>query len=600
MDLSHFVRELRRRRVFRVLAAYAVGAFAVLQVTEPVLHALYLADWVLTAVVAALALGFPVAMALAWVYDLVPGGIERTRPGEGSSPAPGPVVPLLLVGLAAGAPGLAWVLLRRSGAAQVPVWALVGGTLGLVATVAVVAWLVGRRGPEAPPVAAAPGEREAAAGEVPAVAVLPFTDLSPGKDQEYFCDGIAEELLGALCGLSGLRVVARSSSFQFKGRTVDSREIGRTLGANHLLEGSVRKAGSQVRVAARLVDAREGLELWSERFDRELTDVFAVQGEIAQAVARAMRLRLSSREEARLRKRGAGGRARSPLAYEAYLRGRHYLMLHGERGNRLALQAFREAIGLDPAFAEALAGLADSAFMTLHWNLETERPGELRAEALAASEEALRLEPELAEARLARANVLTLLGRHREAEGDFLRAIELNPGWADSCYFYARALVESGRFDDAAGAFEEAARRNPDDYASLCLLVGVHERRKDPGAVRATAVRALAAVERRLHLDPNDDRALYLGATIDVPYGDRARGFQRVERVVELMGDEFAALYNSACFYARAGELSRALDLLDRAVGPGRGSRPWMERDPDLDPLRGDPRFAALMERVRG
>jgi adenylate cyclase len=521
MDLALLLAELRRRRVFRVLVGYGVAAFAVLQVAEPIMHALHLGDWVLTAAVAALALGLPVAVALAWAFDLTPGGLERTAP--------------------------------------------------------------------LPAVAAAP---------LPAVAVLPFADLSPAGDQGFFCDGIAEELLDALCCVSGLRVISRSSSFQFKGRAVDAREVGRALGATTLLEGSVRRDGDRVRVAARLVDAQEGHDLWAERFDRQLADTFAVQEEIATAVVRALRVELSAREDARLKRVGASRRTRSPQAFDAYLRGRHSLMAHGDRRMRAALEAFREAVALDPGFAQAHAGRADAAFFTLSWNLEPERAAALRAEALAASEEALRLEPELAEARLARANVLTLLGRTEEAERDFRHAMELNPGWGDACYFYARALVEGRRYDEAAAAFEEAARRNPDDYSALALLEGVQQRRGDPVAARAAAARALAAVERRLHLDPDDDRALYLGAGLDLVYGDRARGFRRIERAIRIMGDDYATLYNAACFFAKAGEPDRALQLLEQTVARGRGSRRWIEQDPDLDALRGDPRFDALVRRI--
>jgi adenylate cyclase len=530
MDLPLLLSELRRRRVGRVVIGYGLVTFALLQVIEPLLHALHLGDWLLSVAVLALGLGFPVAVALAWAFDLKPGGIERTAP------------------------------------------------------------LPARAAPVAPP-AAEPAP-------TPTLAVLPFADLSAERDQDYFCEGIAEELLGALCCFSGLRVVARSSSFQFKGRSVDAREVGRLLGATALLEGSVRKAGSRIRVTARLVDARQGLELWSEQFDRQLEDTFAVQEEIAQALVRALRLTLSSAERDRLRKVGASRATRDPRAYELYLRGRHRLMAHGENVFA-ACDVFRQAIALDPAFAQAHAGLADAAVFLLTWNLDPPHVAELRAEALAASDQALRLEPELAEARLAHANVLTILGRLPEAEQDFRRAIEANPGWGDACYFYARALSVAGRYGEAAGAFEEAIRRNPDDFASLALLANAHLRLNDPAGAREASRRGLLAVERRLALDPDDVRALYLGASFDIECGDRSRAFQRMERAVALASD-FATLYNGACFYARAGQVARALDLLERAVVDGRGSRAWIEQDPDLDPLRADPRFQAILARVKG
>jgi adenylate cyclase len=210
MDLGLFVSELRRRRVFRVVVGYGVATFAVLQVVEPVIHALHLDDWVLTAVVLALGLGFPVAVALAWAFDIQPGGVERTPP---LTMAPGgtrtPVAPVLLLGLGAAAPGVAWALLRRGGSVELPHWVLAAGLVALAAVVGLAVLVLRRRGP---PPAAAPAADPAPAG-IPSVAVLPFADLSQERDQDYFCDGIAEELLVSLCAVSGLRVVSRSSSF---------------------------------------------------------------------------------------------------------------------------------------------------------------------------------------------------------------------------------------------------------------------------------------------------------------------------------------------------------------------------------------------------
>jgi len=534
MDLSLLYGELRRRRVFRVIVAYGIAAFAVIQVADPAVHGLHLQEWVLTAVIVALGLGFPVAVALAWAFDIGPGGIERTPPLAPPGPA--------------------------------------GGSAA--------------RAAPAPPAA-------------PAVAVLPFTDLSPEQDQAYFCDGIAEELLDALCCISGMRVVSRSSSFQFKGKDVDSREVGRALGATTLLEGSVRKAGSRVRVAARLVDATEGLELWSQRFDRELTDVFAVQEEIARALVKAMEIRPSSTEEERIGKVGASRSTRNAEAYEQYLRGRHHLMSHGDTQIRLAREAFLRALALDPSFAHAHAGLADADFMILQWNFDLEHADEVREEALAASGEAIRLRPDLAEAHLARANILTVMGQDEEGDREYRKASELNPGWGDACYFHARALSTAGRLDEAVAAFEEAARRNPDDFSSLSLLMNVHERRGDRASARDAALRAEVAIARRLRIDPSDERALYMGAIGDTLFGDRARGIERAERVLATGRGDFATLYNIACFYVRLGDRDRALELLDRAVGSGRGSRQWMEKDADLEALRSDPRFQSILARVR-
>ncbi len=433
--------------------------------------------------------------------------------------------------------------------------------------------------------------REAAAS----IAVLPFADLSPAKDQDYFCDGIAEELLGALSALDGLRVAARGSSFQFKGRAMDSREIGRALGVATLLEGSVRKAGNRVRISAQLVSVGDGYQLWSEAFDRGLDDIFAIQEEIAQAVLRALKVGLSAPKEARLTRIGT----RDAQAYEMYLRGRKFLMTHGETTLRLARQMFRGAIELDPGFAQAHAGLADADFFMLQWNIDHERAAERRAEALAESEEALRLQPDLAEAHVSRGNVLSLLGRSDEAERDFHRALELNSALADACYFHARHLLAAGRRREATEMFEEAARKNPEDYNAVCLLMGVYAGLGESERARSTARRCVDATERRLRQDPDDVRALYLGAGAYVLLGERELGLERVTRALELYPDDFTTLYNVACAYARAGEPERALDALERAVAPGRGFRKWIENDSDFDSLRADPRFQEIVRRVK-
>ncbi|HVP68348.1 MAG TPA: tetratricopeptide repeat protein [Anaeromyxobacteraceae bacterium] len=589
MDTTRWLEELRRRRVFRVLIGYGIASFAILQVVEPVMHGLHLPEWVLSIVVVALGIGFPLAVTLAWAFDLTSSGIERTRAAGGGVPQ-GPRLALLLLGLGgiAAAPGLLYYFVWRDGSAPVRL-SLVAAGAALVAGGAALFFRPGRRSAPPPP---GPAPREP---QGPSVAVLPFADMSPAKDQDFFCDGIAEEILNALCGVSGLRVAARSSSFQFKGRSVDSREASRFLGVSTLLEGSVRKAGDTVRVAAQLVSGADGYQIWSASFDRGLEDIFAIQEEIAQAVVRALKLQLSPGEETRLRRPGT----KNLQAYEMYLKGRQFLMSHAESGFRFARQMFRGAIELDPGYAQAHAGLADTCFMSLQWHIEEARAEEFRAEGLRASEEALRIDPDLAEGLVARANMLSLVGRGEDAERDFLRATELNPALPDARYFYARFLWPAGRLEEAVRQFEEAVRLNPDDYASFALLVTLHHGAGEEDKARDAARRTNAAVERRLRLTPDDVRALYMGAGADLRYGDRARGFERLARALDLMPNDFSTLYNVACGYAQAGESEKALDLLDRAVATGRGFRRWIENDADLAPLRGSPRFRAIVERVK-
>jgi adenylate cyclase len=591
-----FLAELRRRRVFRVLLAYGIASFAILQVVEPVMHGLHLPEWVLSLSVVLLGLGFPVAIGLAWAFDLTASGVERTpalapdgHPGlDGSS-----AWPLLAgTGLLAAAPGLAWYFVWRSASSEARMGlALAGG-----ATVLALGFLALRfRRTSPPPTPAAPTAPGPAATASPdSIAVLPFVDLSPGQDQGHFCDGIADELLTALSTVPGLRVAARGSSFQFKGRDVDGREVGRTLGVATTLEGSVRKAGNRVRVSARLCGATDGFQLWSETHDRSLDDIFAIQEEIAQAVVRALRPHLGGEGGARLTRAGT----QSTPAYEMYLRGRQFLMSLSTNGARFARQMFKGAIELDPRFAQAHAGLADAAQLLLQWHLDDTQVESFRSESLAASAEALRLDPGLAEAHVSRGNVLSFEGRAEEADAEFREALALNPALPVAHYFYARHLFSTGRTGDAAREFEETIRLDPDDYGTSVLLVSIHKGNGDLETAAAAARRGIAAVERRLQLNPDDVRALYMGGGAEIMFGDRTRGMNYLKRALELAPDDFSALYNVACAYANAGEPEHAIDALDRAVGTGRGNRGWFDHDADLDPLRSLPRFAEILARL--
>jgi len=538
---------MKRRRVFRALIGYGIVSFAVLQIIEPVMHGLQLPGWVLSATVVALGIGFPFTLVLAWALDLKGGRIERTGP----APSGRLLLTLVVVGLALGTPGVGWYF-----------------------------WKSHR---------AAPAREESAS-----IAVLPFKDLSPAKDQDWMCDGIAEEIIDALCTVPGLRVAARTSSFQFKDKPADAPVMARALGVSTLLEGSVRKIGDRLRVSARLV-SHDGYELWSDKFDRGVQDAFAIQEEIARAVVAALQLRVSSDEAVRLRRSGTT----NSQAFEMYLRGRQYVRTLGPENQELARQMFKRAIALDPAFALPRAGLADADITLVQWLLvPKEAQPALRAEALAASDEALRLDPDLAEAHVARANVLAGLGRNDEADESFRRATALAPGLRDAWFYYGRFLFSVQRYADAARAFEESARRNPDDYDSLTLAAMPYERLDQPANARSARKRAVEAADRVLRNSPDDVRALYLSGSVMVAQGERKTGIDRLQQAIALRPYDFTVLYNAACGFAAAGDMEKALDLLDRAVATGRGFRAWLENDPDLDSMRGLPRFKEILARL--
>ena len=285
------------------------------------------------------------------------------------------------------------------------------------------------------------------------VAVLPFADLSPERDQDYFTDGIAEEIINALSKIQALRVASRSSSFAFKGKNQDIRDVGEKLGVSTVLEGSVRKAGNRLRITAQLVNVADGYHLWSDRFDRQLEDVFEVQDEIAESIVKALRLVLSENEKRALEQ----ARPENVQAYDYYLKGRQFVHQYREKSLQFARRMFQRAIEVDPNFARAYAGLADCSSMLYNWWDAVEAN---LNQAESASKKALELAPELAEAHASRGFALTLSKRYQEAEQEFETAIHLDPTLFEAYYFYARTSFEQGKLEAGRPALREV-RRGP-------------------------------------------------------------------------------------------------------------------------------------------
>jgi TolB-like protein/Flp pilus assembly protein TadD len=536
--------ELRRRKVIRVATIYLVSAWLLIQVADATFEPLGLPSWTVTLVVALAILGFPLACALAWAFDLTPEGPRR---------------------------------------AEVP---SVTTSTGMQEA--------------AIPATKLPASRAAEPG-TESVAILPFVDLSPARDQEYFCDGIAEEIINTLCGIRSLRVASRTSSFQFKGRALDVREIGRGLGVGAVLEGSVRKSGDRVRITAQLVNAADGYHLWSESFDRELSDVFAIQSEIAQQLLRALKLALGQ-PEVRMIERGGTTHAQ---AYDLYLQGRAQLR-YGTT-NLPAVELFRRAIGLDPQFAQAHAGLAHALAVRAMWRSDN-NPAQV-VEAMAASQRALELEPLLPEAHVARACLYSLRVVRsdiphqpqdaKEATRSFEEAIRLNPTSSYTHYVYARHLFATGHTERAVEHFEIADRLEPGDYQALSMLQTALRRLGEETRARRAGERALQAVERQLLVDPHDARALQLGASTAAAIGSAGLARSLAERALRAHPDDIGTAYNMACTYAVLGDIDRAIELLERAVRNGWASPSWLAQDPDFDSLRADPRFRQIEARLQ-
>ena len=429
------------------------------------------------------------------------------------------------------------------------------------------------------------------AGDLDSVAVLPFTDLSRERDQEYFCDGVAEEIRGALARVSNLRMASRASSFRLRGSGLDAREIGRQLGVRTFLEGSVRKAGGRLRITADLVDAVTGFELWSGSFDRELADVFAIQEEIARRITEALQVTLSRAEEERLGRPST----RDLGAFELYLRGRRYYFQYRRRGVEFALILFRRALERDPGYARAWAGVADCyCFFFLY----VSRVAENIAKAEEASRKALELDPQLAEAQASWGVALSIAGRNEEAEEAFRTATRLDPELFEARYFHARFSFAQGRPEEAVRLYTEAEALRPEDYQSPLLMAQIHSDLGHPDLARACYQRGLQKAEAVLNLTPDDTRARYMAANALVALGETERGLEWAREAIRQEPDEPMLLYNVGCIFSLAARKEEALDALERSVERGLTQRGWFQHDSNLDALRQEPRFRQLLERL--
>ncbi len=423
---------------------------------------------------------------------------------------------------------------------------------------------------------------------LPSIAVLPFVDLSPNQDHDWFCEGLAEEIIVALSQLEGLRVASRASSFRFRGMRLGGSELGRRLGVRHLLEGSVRTSGDRLRISAELADVESDRCLWSQRYDRQLDDVLQMQEEIAGQVTAALRVELSE-PAARARRRAPTANVQ---AYEYYLRGRLSFDRYNRRGVQQARQMFARAVEVDPDYALAHAGLADcGAYLYMH----VFGQDGMRDAALAAARRAVALDPELAQARVSLGLALSLTLDHVASEREFERAIELDPRLFEAHYFYARDAFMQHRWEKALAHYQRARELRPEDYQAPLLMAQIDDDLGHPERADEARRAGVRAAEARLALQPDDVRALYMGANGLVALGDRERGLEWAQRAFALDPDDAMLLYNLACISAMAGRRAEALDFLERAVRAGMNFVHWLRQDSNLDPVRDDPRFAAVV-----
>ncbi|MEE8487942.1 MAG: tetratricopeptide repeat protein [Gemmatimonadota bacterium] len=464
--------ELKRRKVFKVVGVYGIASFGVLQAADIMLPRLGLPDWTVTFMVALVVLAFPVVLIMAWAFEVTSEGVKRT-----DAPAPGEIEEIMAAPASQRWPA---------------------GLLALVGVAALVAstwWIARRTAPEtggSAESAATPADVRLAASDDtadtrPSLAVLPFVNMSADEDQDYFSDGITEEILNTLARVREIKVVARTSAFAFRGRNLDMRAIGNSLGVEYLIEGSVRKAGNQLRITAQLIDAADGTHLWSDQYTRPMDDVFAIQTEIAQAIAQALKVPLGLDDASDLVTPTA-----DLEAYDLYLAARGRMR---ERGESLpeAIRLFEAAIARDSTWAPAWAGLAE-AREVIGWYPEVWEEGlpatmEERAArfeafqepAAAAARRALALDPDNPSAHVALGSVHRNRMQWGRSEAEYLRASELDPENAEAHFQYAQFLMDVGRLNEAIREIELSIELDPGVpvtgkmLAAARLMVGQYE-----------------------------------------------------------------------------------------------------------------------------
>lgn len=518
--MSSLFEELRNRKVIRIGVIYLIAAWIVMQIADVMFPALALPSWTVTLVAALLIIGFPLALILAWAYEVTPDGIrkEPVAPADSSSSTP----------------GLSTVLDSVS---------------------------------------------------AKSIAVLPFVDMSPEKDNEYFSDGLTEELLNVLAAASDLRVSSRTSCFTFKGKDVDIPTVASKLKVAHVLEGSVRKSGNQIRITAQLIEASSDKHLWSDTYDRQLDNIFEIQDDIAQKIAQALRVRLDLKQP-------RVTTTDNVKAYDLYLRGRSFHRKFSLNNLRFAIEMFKKATDVDPDFAQAWCGLADChSLLALYLGTGDKDLGA----AGDASQKALLLAPDLAEAHVSRGLFRVASEQIEEAVQEFARAIELDPNMPEAQYQMGRVCVHRNELAKALEWFEKAIELSPDDFEIPLIAAPIYRSFGQTERANKADIRGLENASRYLEVNPDVSRAYYLGAGALLGQGKKQQAEEWAKRALEIDPSDGSTQYNVACFYAQVGEVEKAIACLEKG---GIHSVAWMQSDPDLDPLRQEPRFKAILQKL--
>ena len=515
--MKDFFTQLRQRGVIKVGIAYLVIAWGLVQLADVTFPLLQLPEWTITLVLALLIIGFPIAMVLAWAYEMTPEGPQREI---------------------------------------------------AVSTV-----------PEQPALPAEPSIIDNNS-----LAVLPFSNLSVEEEQEHFCDGLTEELIRVFSALPGIRVASRTSSFAFKNGSADVSEIADRLQVAYILEGSVRKSGADIRIMAQLTESASDSTLWAETYDRQLDDIFLIQDDIASRILSELKLQLAVEQV-------SDPTTSDSQAYDLFLRGAGYARRKGSKDQKLAIQLFQKAVEIDPGFVRGWIRLAESA--AIHAIFYQSRT-DYSATAKEAGNKAIELAPELAESYLSRGLAFLAAKQYASAETELKKAVELDPELAYAHHWLARSSYLQGQLENAIQYFETSWNLDPEDFESPLLVHDLYDKTGDrEGALRAAKI-GVDRVEQHVENYPDNHRAYYLGASALIKLGDAELARKWADRAYQLAPDDNATRYNLACFYIKYGDKDKALDFLEDSIA----SREWMENDPSLEPLRKEPRFQAMLEKL--
>jgi len=577
MNQHNFFAELKRRNVYKVAVAYAVVAWLLMQIASQIFPFFEIPNWAVRLVVLLLVIGFPIALIIAWAFEATPEGIKRTKAADATGQR---------------SRGGAWIYIVLIGVAL---------SVGL--------FFVGRytAGRATPP----PSEATAAIPQK-SVAVLPLLSESGDPKDEYFSDGLSEELIAALGQIKELKVIGRSSSFRFKDRTEESKTIGEKLGVSTLLEGTVRKQGERVRIMAELVNAADGIELWTRTFDRELKDIFAVQEEIARAVAESLKVTLLGSEE-----KSTEMATNNVEAHNAYLQAHFHSQRRNVEDLRKAIAYFDRAIELDPNYALAYAERSET--WTVIGDITGQRPTAY-PKARSDAERAVAIAPALAEAHAALGWVRTFTEwKFAEGLSELQRAKELSPANPTANDLLARVIVYGGRIEDAERQARQAVELDPLSAATQFNLgrvlfyagkldeadaAGRKMAELQPSAASSHRWQVLVAVQRgdgetalrEAQLEPDNSFRPFELALAQYVRGDREAADAALADLVA--HGRYGLAYQIAEVYAVRGEIDKAFEWLQIAFDNHDGGIPSLLVDPLLRVLRDDPRYKNLLAKV--